>query len=99
MTTHIAEPPPALIDWWVWGVRNAAGIVGEVLLAARGVALLLILSKAAVYVTTDDPLALRDLGLAVGGLAGSWGIGILLRRFAGERDTRDPARWLFRHRK
>jgi hypothetical protein len=42
-----AEPTPELADWWVWGVRQIAAPIADLLLAARVLPLLFLLLKGA----------------------------------------------------
>jgi hypothetical protein len=91
-----ADSPPEIADWWVWGVRKTAAVFADLFLAARGIAVLFILFKAAVWYFTRDPGELVQLGLGVAALLALWGVGLLLGRFSAERDTPDPERWLRR---
>jgi hypothetical protein len=92
-------PPPELADWWVWGVRRVAAIVADLLLAARAIAVIVILLKAGLWVFSRETRELVELGLAAGALALLWAIGLLLGRFSVERELPDAESWLHRRRR
>lgn len=94
-----AESPPELADWWVWGVRKAAAVVADLLLAARILPLLFAALKGATWAFTRDPNELWGAVAAVAGFFALWGGGLLLGRFSAERNSPDPERWLLRHRR
>lgn len=94
-----SEPAPELVDWWVWGVRNIAGVVGDLLLAARGVIVLIALVKLGTWYFTRNDSDLYQAGSVAVGFVAAWGIGILLGRFAWSRETPDPMRWRRRQRR
>jgi hypothetical protein len=94
-----AEPPPELVDWWVWGVRRIAAPIADLLLAARVLPLLFLLLKGATWAFTRDPNELWGAGAAGAGLVALWGGGMLLGRFSAERDSPDPECWWLRHRR
>ena len=87
-------PPPDLADWWVWGVRKVAGIVGVVLLACRGLAVLWIIFQAILFAFARDTASLQGVGIALFIFIGCWGAGEMLARFGTEREMPDPERWL-----
>jgi hypothetical protein len=89
-----AEPPPELADWWVWGVRKAAALIADLLLAARPLPLLFAVLKGATWAFTRDPNELWQAGAGIAGFFALWGGGMLLGRFSAERDSPDPERWL-----
>jgi hypothetical protein len=88
------EPPPALADWWVWGVRKIAGVVAELLMISRGFALLLIVLKLISWALTRDNTELYLAGAGVAAFFGVWGIARLLGHFSWARQSPDPERWL-----
>jgi len=89
-----AESPPELADWWVWGVRKAAAVVADLLLASRILPLLFAALKGATWAFTRDPNELWGAGAGVAGFFAVWGGAMLLGRFSAERDSPDPERWL-----
>lgn len=92
------EPPPELVDWWVWGVRRVAAVIADLLFAVRFIPLVFALFKGTTWAFTRDPNELWGVGAGVAGLVALWGGGMLLGRFSAERDTPDPERWLRRRR-
>jgi hypothetical protein len=93
------EPPPEPIDWWVWAVRQAAGIVGELLLAARGLIVLVALIKLGLWYFMRNASDLYQAGGAAIGFVAAWVVGIFLGRFSWSRDTPDPMRWMSQRRR
>ncbi|MFN8590490.1 MAG: hypothetical protein U0031_03430 [Thermomicrobiales bacterium] len=85
-------PEPELIDWWVWGVRQAAALIGGILLSLRGIVVLYVLLRAGVWYLTREPVAPRDVGIALAALLAAWGLGPLLARFSVAQDSPDPTR-------
>ena len=94
-----AGPPPELADWWVWGVRKAAAVIADLLLAARFFPLLFAVLKGATWAFTRDLNELWGAGAGVAGFFALWGGGMLLGRFSAERDSSDPERWLLHQRR
>lgn len=87
-------PPPDLADWWVWGVRQVAGLVADIMFAARPLAALYAVLTGVMWYFDRNPDQERQLAIAIGALIGLWGGGLLLGRFAWEQDSPDPMRWL-----
>ncbi len=92
-------PKPELADWWVWGVRKIAAMVADLMLAARPMAILVVLLKGAMWVLTRDIGELWGAGGGVAAFFALWGGGLLLGRFSAEQDTPDPERWFMRQRR
>jgi hypothetical protein len=94
-----AEPAPELADWWVWGVRQVAGVIAPLLFAARSLAVLFVVLKLINWWLSNDRDALRQVGYGIVAFVAFWLLALLLHQFATERDAPDPGRWLTSRRR
>jgi hypothetical protein len=93
------EPEPALVDWWVWGVRKLASVAAELLALSRSLVVVFILVKIGTWLFTRSPIEVYQAVIGVAGFFAAWAMAIILGRFSIAHDTPDPERWLAQRRR